>query len=170
MCYFLKWTDKQLVTMDIPFLVFDKGLNFGFLRRKRKVFLIHGHDEANLFRLQKLLYDLDLKPIVLSEINYPSSEAIIERFEKVGSKCHYAIALCTPDDLIHKEENEYSQPRPNVIYELGWFCGKKGRKRVMILLKEQTNVFSDFHGIIYSKFKEDVYNECYPFIHRAFRR
>jgi Predicted nucleotide-binding protein containing TIR-like domain/Aspartyl protease len=54
----------------------------------------------------------------------------------------------TPDDQVTSSSVTYLQARPNVIYELGWFCGKLGRSQAMLLLKEGTTLFSDFGGIM----------------------
>ena len=43
-----------------------------------------------------------------------------------------------------------------MIYELGWFSAKLTRKNVLLLLKEGTDVFSDFQGILQIRFKSEV--------------
>ena len=76
------------------------------------------------------------------------SEIVIEKFERYAETCSYAIALFTPDDEVTSGGETYLQARPNVIYELGWFCGRLGRLGVMLLLQSGTSLFSDFGGII----------------------
>lgn len=83
-------------------------------------------------------------------------QTIIEKFEHYAEKCAYAMALFTPDDEITFGEEKYLQARPNVIYELGWFCGRLGRGSVMLLLKESTSIFTDFGGIIQKRFSANV--------------
>jgi len=96
-----------------------------------------------------------LKPIILSE--QPNiGRTVIEKFEHYAETCSYAIALFTPDDEVHFNEETYLQARPNVIYELGWFCGRLGRSSTMLLLKEGTSMFTDFAGIIQMRFKANV--------------
>jgi predicted nucleotide-binding protein len=48
------------------------------------------------------------------------------------------------------------QARPNVIYELGWFSAKLSRKKVMLVLKNGTDIFTNFQGIIQKRFKSKV--------------
>ena len=57
------------------------------------------------------------------------------------------MAIITPDDVIQTEDGEYSQGRPNVIFELDWFCGRLGRERVVILLQQGTRLHSDLDGV-----------------------
>jgi predicted nucleotide-binding protein len=123
----------------------------------KKVFVIHGHDEAKRRELGALLSSrLGLIPVILSEQPDAGCSTLIEKFELYAPTCSYAIALFTPDDQVEVKGETYLQARPNVIYELGWFCAALGRKNVMLLLKEGTTVFSDFSGIVEKRFKEHV--------------
>ena len=81
---------------------------------------------------------------------------MIEKFEHYAETCSYAIAIFTPDDEVTTKGETYLQARPNVIYEIGWFCGRLGRSGVMLLLKEGTSIFSDFGGIIQKRFTSNV--------------
>ena len=87
--------------------------------KENVVFIVHGHDEPNLYRLKELLRDeYGLTPIVLSS-RPGSGKTIIEKFEAEAKKAAFAFVLLTPDDIIRKNDREYSQARPNVIFELG---------------------------------------------------
>lgn len=127
------------------------------LRQKQNVFIIHGSDEAKWRELKDLLRsELRLNPIILNE-QADIGKTLIEKFENYADTCSYAIAIFTPDDeVVSKTGDKYLQARPNVIYELGWFCGRLGRKSVMLLLKEGTNIFSDFGGIVQKRFSNNV--------------
>ncbi len=123
----------------------------------KNVFIIHGHDEANQLRLRILLSDeFKLTPIVL--LNKPGRSATtIEKFQENAKSCSYAIALFSRDDkVVGKNGEEYWQPRPNVIFETGWFVGRLGRERVLILLQEGVKVHSDFDGVNRVQFQNDV--------------
>ena len=157
--------------MEFGLLSFEnaKAPSFSFLFGRKKIFVIHGHDPENVEKLENMLYRFNVEPIILSQYHDFDTSTIIERFERIGSRCKYAIALCTPDDLISKDEKNYSQPRPNVMYEIGWFCGKLGRKRVLILVKDGTDIFSDFQGVLQVRFKGNI-KDCYEMLHQAFRK
>ncbi len=81
---------------------------------------------------------------------------LIEKFEDEAQRAAYAFVLLTPDDVIKKSDTEYSQARPNVIFELGWFYGRLGRDRVCILFKEGTQIHSDLDGISRVEFTDSV--------------
>jgi predicted nucleotide-binding protein len=127
------------------------------LRHKENVFVIHGRDEAKWRELKEILKsEFRLSPIVLIEQSDAGCKTVIEKFEHYAQTCSYAIAVFTPDDEVTSGNDTYLQARPNVIYELGWFCGRLGRSGAMLLLKEGTSVFSDFGGIMQKRFARNI--------------
>lgn len=126
-------------------------------RKKENVFLIHGRDEAKWRELKDIIQtEFRLNPIILLQQPDAGSKTVIEKFEHYAETCSYAIAVFTPDDEVSSGGEIYLQARPNVIYELGWFCGRLGRDNVMMLLREGTSMFSDFGGIIQKRFTANI--------------
>ena len=125
------------------------------LRQKENVFIIHGRDEAKWRELKDIIQsEFRMNPIVLAQQPDAGCKTVIEKFEHYAQTCSYAIAVFTPE--VSTGSETYLQARPNVIYELGWFCGRLGRGNVMLLLKEGTSMFSDFGGIIQKRFAQNV--------------
>lgn len=121
-----------------------------------KVFIIHGHDIENALKLRILIAErFGLSPIILSE-QASKGRSVIEKFEDVAGEAAYAFSLLTPDDFIKKELKEYSQARPNVLFELGWFYGRLGRDRVSMLVQEATAIPSDLDGIVRIQFSSSI--------------
>ena len=139
-----------------PVLLVRKNAEAGLCHREN-IFVIHGRDEAKCRELKGLLKsEFRLNPIVLLEQPDPGCKTVIEKFEYYAHTCSYAIAVFTPDDEVTSSAGAYLQARPNAIYELGWFCGKLGRSRAMLLLKDGTSLFSDFGGIIQKRFSQNI--------------
>ena len=141
------------------------------IRNSKKVFIIHGHDEARRRELEKILRDdFHLEPVVL--LDKPNQGmTIIEKFEKYAVECSYAFALFTPDDIISKGDNDYYfQARPNVIFELGWFYSNLGRARVCVLdqASEKSEIFSDLKGVLRIQFNNQI-TEKYKEIERELK-
>jgi predicted nucleotide-binding protein len=127
------------------------------LRVRENVFIIHGRDEAKWRELKDIVQDeFGLRPIVLVEKPDAGCNTVVEKFEHYAVTCSYAIAVFTPDDEVNSATGTYLQARPNVIYELGWFCGRLGRSNAMLLLKDSTALFSDFGGIIQKRFSLSI--------------
>lgn len=122
----------------------------------KAVFIIHGHDRLNYLLLEKYLRDsLGLQPITMID-QAGQSRALIQKFEETAQKANFAFALLTSDDVVVKNGVEYAQARPNVIFELGWFYGRLGSKKVCILLQEGTSIHSDLDGVSRIQFKTSV--------------
>lgn len=127
------------------------------MTQKNNIFIIHGQEEAKWRELKDILKSqFNLNPIILQEQTSSGATTIIEKFEHYASTCGYAIAIYTPDDVVSSNETTYQQARPNVIWELGWFCGRIGRKNTILLLKENTSMFSDFNGIEQIRFINNI--------------
>jgi predicted nucleotide-binding protein len=120
------------------------------------VFIVHGHDELNVLRLKELLHErFQLNAIVL-RAQAGKGRTLIEKFEEEAENARFAFALLTPDDIVLCEDEKYAQARPNVVFELGWFYGRLGRERVVILFKKGTRIHSDLDGISRIEFSESV--------------
>ncbi len=121
-----------------------------------KVFIVHGHDEAKRRELKEILKDgFKLNPVIMMD-EPGRSRTFIEKFEQEAQPCLAAVAVLTPDDVVMGNEGEHQQPRPNVLFEIGWFAGRLGRNRVLLVVKEGTQVPSDLYGIEQVRFRERV--------------
>ncbi len=130
------------------------------LVKERRVFIIHGHDEDNLNALELLLkQNFKMDSVILNRLP-DFGRTIIEKFEQEAESCCYAIALFTPDDHMSGEEGEVWQPRQNVMFELGWFCGRLGRCKVLFLKKNGTYLPSDFSSVLQKTFQNSVTEEA----------
>ncbi len=116
-----------------------------------KVFIVHGHDHAARDTVADFVDNWGLKPTVLDK--QPSgSRTIIEKFEQCAGETDFVIVLMTPDDVGASKKNSADlkyRARQNVIFELGYFFGSIGRKRVCILYKGNLELPSDIQGVVY---------------------
>jgi predicted nucleotide-binding protein len=117
----------------------------------KKVFIVHGHDDAALQGLARFIERLGLTPIVLKE-QPNQGRTIIEKYEECAGEVGYAIVLLTPDDIgsAVADSATSARARQNVIFELGYFVGMLGRGRVCLLRKGDVEMPSDLFGIVYT--------------------
>jgi predicted nucleotide-binding protein len=117
----------------------------------RKVFVVHGHDEAAKEGVARFIEKVGLQPIILHE-QANAGRTIIEKFEVYPGDVAFAVVLLTPDD-VGSAAGEVSNTRPrarqNVIMELGYFVGRLGRTRVCALHKGNVELPSDYQGVVY---------------------
>ena len=121
-----------------------------------KIFIVHGRDESARETVARFLERLELEPVVLHE-QPNEGRTIIEKFEDYAG-VGFAVVLLTPDDLgALKDEKDNLKPRArqNVVFELGYFIGKLGRKNVCALLKGDVEKPSDYDGVLYPRLDDE---------------
>ncbi len=126
--------------------------------RTDKVFIVHGRDNAAKDAVARVMEQLDIDAVILSE--QPSGgRTIIEKFEGEAD-VGFAIVLLTPDDVGGLQDSDVQpnpRPRQNVVFEMGFFVGKLGRDRVCALKSDgvEMEIPSDYAGVVYIPFGED---------------
>lgn len=115
----------------------------------KKVFIVHGHDDAAKQEVARILERAGLTPIILHE-QPDRGQTIIEKLESCTDAA-YAIILYTPCDLGRSKESteEKARARQNVVLEHGYLLCKLGRERVAALVKDQVEMPGDIDGIVY---------------------
>jgi predicted nucleotide-binding protein len=125
------------------------------LDRPPVVLLIHGHSsdwrEIKDWMIEKKLAD----PSVMIE-SFGSGKSLLEKFEMLADRAEAAIALVTPDDLGGPVVGGIPQDlraRENVWIEVGWFWGRLGRRRILLLVKGDVELPSDLWGIDHATYR-----------------
>ena len=125
--------------------------------RTDKAFIVHGRDNAARDAVARVMKQLDIDAVILSE--QPSGgRTIIEKFEGEAD-VGFAIVLLTPDDaggLQDSDDGPKPRPRQNVVFEMGFFVGRLGRGRVCALKSDDVDmeIPSDYAGVVYVPFGE----------------
>ena len=118
----------------------------------RRIFIVHGRDEAAKEGVARYLAQLRLTPVILHELA-SGGKTIIEKFE-VHADVDFAVVLLTPDDiggLNDSSDKVKPRARQNVFLELGFFFGRLGRGRVAALHKGELELPSDYDGVVFIK-------------------
>ena len=119
-------------------------------KNTNEVFVIHGRDNEAKETVARFLEKLTLTPVILHE-QPNEGRTIIEKFEQ-HAQVGFAVALLTPDDVgaLRDSSNDLKpRARQNVVFELGYFLGRLGRKRVCALTKGNIEIPSDYDGVVY---------------------
>lgn len=85
--------------------------------------------------------------------NYP-----IESLEAQVDASDFAIAIAQPDDVTKTRGKRKNTPRDNVIFELGFFMGRLGRKRALLLEPrgDAVKLPSDLSGLTTIPYKPET--------------
>lgn len=115
-----------------------------------KIFIVHGHDGELKHSVARIVEKQGIEAIILSE-QANQGKTIIEKFEEY-SDVSGAICLFTADDLGRAKANseERTRARQNVVLETGYFMGKLGRNRTVILADKGIEIPSDLSGVVYT--------------------
>lgn len=136
---------------------------------KPSIFIVHGHDTAARDSIRIYVQKhTNVMPVSLAE-QPGRGTTIIEKFEKYGGEADYVIVLLSPDDVgqtVARHANgETPDPRArqNVVLELGYFIGKLGRDKVLVMDMEVERP-SDLAGLSYVEYpgenwKDDLREE-----------
>jgi len=136
----------DLYERALPPVVSDRSYPLG-----TDIFVVHGHDEAATQSAARVIEKFGLRAIILRE-QPDGGRTIIEKLEEESSEVGFAVVLITPDDVgapSAQPEETKNRARQNVIFELGFFVGSLGRRRVCVLHKGHVDIPSDYHGVIY---------------------
>ncbi|HHF2997933.1 TPA: TIR domain-containing protein [Vibrio diabolicus] len=122
---------------------------------KKKVFIVHGHDELTKEKVARFISQVGLDPIILHE-QVSRSQTIIEKIERYADQVCFAIVLYTPCDRGAKasERTPMFRARQNVVFEHGYFIAKLGRNKVTAIVKGNIELPNDFSGVVYVPFDE----------------
>lgn len=135
--------------------VIQKALGEPSQQSGPRIFIVHGHDDTALFSLKSYLQNTlgFSEPVILRE--RPSrGRTIIEKFEEVATEVDLVFVLVTPDDTMVGRTSTTApskRARQNVVFELGYFCGKLSRTsgRIVVLHKGPVELPSDILGVVY---------------------
>lgn len=123
-------------------------------REDKRVFISHGGETKALLKIERFLRGLGITPVIVK--HEPSlGKSLDDLVEEQMDTCIAVIILATKDDKIKNEKGEeYFQPRPNVIHEIG-LAQEKVKERI-IYLKEESCIFpSNISPKVWESFAQD---------------
>lgn len=126
-----------------------------------KIFIVHGRDTDAVNQVKVFVHSITgIMPQILAD-QPGGGDTIIEKFEREAETSDYAIVLLTPDDEGRNKVDGgdlKARARQNVILELGYFFGKLGRSKVVVL-NGGVEQPSDVHGLNYIAYPSHMWTE-----------
>ena len=82
----------------------------------------------------------------------------LESLENELDRSDFAVAIAHPDDRTEVRDEDWPTPRDNVVFELGFFMGRLGRSRAILMEPRTTRVKlpSDLAGITTIRYRFDA--------------
>lgn len=113
----------------------------------RRVFITHGR--AHDWRAVQAHIEKEIKLETMELAQQPNAgQTIVEKLEAGAAQCDSAVIVMTGDDTA----NDEARVRENVMHEIGYFHGRYGRNRVVLLHEEGVNIPTNLSGIAYVPF------------------
>lgn len=120
------------------------------VEQSNRIFVVHGHNEGMREGTARFIENLGLEPVILHE-QQNRGATVIEKLE-ANSDVGFAVILMSSDDVGRSKTQEdlENRPRQNVVLEAGWFMGRFGRERTIVLKDPQLSLPSDLQGLVYT--------------------
>jgi hypothetical protein len=133
----------------------ETAMRLAEIGRATRLLLIHGRNDDR-YKLEVWLQrQLGITNITVMQEEYGAGLTLPEKFETLASRVDGAIALATPDDVGGPaDENTRPRARQNVWLEVGWFWGRLGRNKVMVIRKANIEIPSDLQGLEYYSYND----------------
>lgn len=163
---------KALPLLQEPFsdLILKTAFDVAWIEGAPKLMIVHGRS-PDRDRLKQYLLERVGRVIVLAD-EFAPTEPIPLKFERFASSVDGAIVLLTPDDvgsLAGDPAAATPRARENVWIEVGWFWGRRGRTKLLLLRKGGVAIPSDLGNVEnyeYTSDPEERATEIQKFIAR----
>ncbi len=128
-----------------------------------RLMIVHGRSSDRVMVEDILRAHGVTDPVILQE-RFKPGQTIPEKFEREALQVDGALVLFTPDDeaaallgsigepISVNERRRRVRARQNVSLEYGWFWGRLGRERVLLLMKGELEMPSDLAGLLYESY------------------
>lgn len=130
-------------------------------RDKVRVFIVSSAEALDIARgIQDCLEHDPFTVVIWTDGVFRASHYPVESLEKELDQSDFAIAIAQPDDIVQSRGGSSASPRDNVIFELGFFMGRLGRHRSLLLEPrgEEVKLPSDLSGITTIAYRHDPHN------------
>lgn len=146
--------DRRNMDMAVKALEAMMSLSPKKLVEDKRVFIVHGHDDACRKQLEDVLVANDLKPVVIQAMARTGEDLLGFLEDKIRS-CMAGFILLTPDDEGRRYEFGEQlrlRARQNVIFEGGYLTALfRDTNRICFIQKGDIEIPSDLGGLLMEK-------------------
>ncbi|KXU91078.1 hypothetical protein CI15_00320 [Paraburkholderia monticola] len=149
--------------------IIEIQVNSGEVARERKsprrVFISHGRAKDWYEVQAHIERDLKIETMELAQ-EVSGSLTIVEKLETRSDDCDSAVIVMSGDDT---DEEGKPKVRENVMHEIGFFHGKFGRQRVILLHEEGVSIPTNLAGIVYARYPNGTVQATFHVIDRELK-
>jgi hypothetical protein len=128
--------------------------------QKPNVFIGSSSEEISVARAIKKELESDALITVWDEAPFKPGESILESLVKSLDGFDFAILVFRADDIVVSRKRKSPATRDNVLFEIGLFMGRLGRKRTFVFYdsSKPAKIISDLSGINLVSFADNAKN------------
>jgi len=157
-----KYTEVyRAIAKELASRLMQRNILVSTAREKIHVFIISSAEALPIAQAIQNAFEYDpFTVIIWANGVFRASQYPVESLEKQLDQSDFAIAIAQPDDSTQTRDRVSLTPRDNVIFELGFFMGRLGRHRSLLLEPrgEEVKLPSDLSGITTIPYKYDSEN------------
>jgi predicted nucleotide-binding protein len=131
----------------------------------RRVFISHGRAtdwrEVQMF----IERDIDIKTLELAQ-EPNKGLTVLGKLAEAAENCDSAVIVMTGDDT---DSDGQVRARENVMHEIGYFQGKYGLSRIVLLHEDGVNMPSNIHGLVYLSFPKGLVGAAMGALYRELK-
>jgi predicted nucleotide-binding protein len=130
----------------------------------RRVFITHGRSHD--WRAVQAYIEKDVQfPTTELEQQPNIGRTIIEKLFDSAGDCDSTVIVMTGDDVAGEEV----RARENVLHEIGFFQGRYGRDRVVLLHEDGVSIPTNLSGVVYSPFPKGSIEASFHLLQRELK-
>jgi CRP/FNR family transcriptional regulator, cyclic AMP receptor protein len=146
----------RAIAKELAIRLMQRNFLITAAREKIHLFIISSTEALPIARAIQNAFENDPFTVVIwTDGVFRASQYPVESLEKQLDQSDFAIAIAQPDDSTQSRDRAFLTPRDNVIFELGFFMGRLGRHRSLLLEPrgEEVKLPSDLTGITTISYK-----------------
>lgn len=119
-------------------------------REKPRIFVGSSAEKLFIANNIQLLLEHDAEVTVWTQGIFQPSNSTLEDLIELLDRIDFGVFVFTPDDISNIRKKSYSVARDNVIFEMGLFIGRLGKKRTFYIVPrshEKLHLPSDLIGV-----------------------
>ncbi|WP_420211107.1 Pycsar phage resistance system effector protein PycTIR [Burkholderia aenigmatica] len=131
-------------------------------REKIRVFVISSAEALGVAHLLQSMFAHDkFLTVPWNQGVFKVANYTLDDIERELDQCDFAVAIAHGDDVTNARGTEWPAPRDNVVFELGLFMGRLGRKRAILMEPrgEGVKLPSDMAGVTTIPYVYDEKND-----------
>jgi CRP/FNR family transcriptional regulator, cyclic AMP receptor protein len=146
------------VARELAHRLIQRNNFVGKVRTKIRVFIISSVEALEIANAIQGAFEYDpFTVVVWTDGVFQASYYAIESLEQELEQTDFALVVVRPDDRTESRGEIHRSPRDNVIFELGFFMGRLGRHRTLLVEprneSDEIKLPTDLKGISTVKYK-----------------